>query len=276
MRTSTPSFNNLFKNPLTNLILLLAIALVLLFAPFKQVQHIKMACAAPIRPLQWATCFCSNSASNFFHKLISTWRDSPAKKQLEEQVSCLKNKITEQQETIYRLQNKLNLLSKPPSENKNAKLNPIPADIIGYDTSSFRKCITINAGSKHGVKPNDIVVANNALIGKITTVSGWNSIVQLITDPASRIPGRVFQTRELVIVQGNATPLCQLKYVPRWAKIKKGDDILSSDVGGFYPPSLPIATVIENEIKGGALFQSVKVLPKVDILKIENVLVLPN
>ncbi|MEK7750123.1 MAG: rod shape-determining protein MreC, partial [Planctomycetota bacterium] len=106
--------------------------------------------------------------------------------------------------------------------------------------------------------------------------SGGSSVVQLITDPASRIPGRVLQTREQVIIEGNATGFCQLKYVPRWAKLKKGDDIISSDIGGFYPPSLPIATVVETAVKGGDLFQSVKVLPKVNISKIEQVLVIIN
>jgi len=37
---------------------------------------------------------------------------------------------------------------------------------------------------------------------------------------------------------------------------------------------LPIATVVETEVKGGDLFQSVKVLPRVNISKIEHVLVL--
>jgi len=276
MRTSTPSFSSLIKTPLATIIILLAISLVLLFLPSNISNHIRRTCVAPIRPLQWATCFCSNSASNFFDKIISTWQDAQVKKQLEQQVSQFKNKIIEQQDTIYKLQNKLQALSKFQAENKSIKTNVIPADIIGYDASNFRKSITINAGSKHGVKPNDIVVSNNALVGKVATVSGRSSVIQLITDPASRIPGRILQTREQVIVEGNATGFCHLKYVPRWAKLKKGDEIVSSDIGGFYPPSLPIATVIENEITGGALFQTVKVLPKVDISKIESVLIITN
>ncbi|MEK6635072.1 MAG: rod shape-determining protein MreC [Planctomycetota bacterium] len=276
MRTSTPSFSSLIKTPLATIIILLAISLVLLFLPSNISNHIRMTCVAPIRPLQWATCFCSNSASNFFDKIISTWQDAQVKKQLEQQVSQFKNKIIEQQDTIYKLQNKLQALSKFQAENKSIKTNVIPADIIGYDASNFRKSITINAGSKHGVKPNDIVVSNNALVGKVATVSGRSSVIQLITDPASRIPGRILQTREQVIVEGNVTGFCHLKYVPRWAKLKKGDEIVSSDIGGFYPPSLPIATVIENEITGGALFQTVKVLPEVDISKIESVLIITN
>lgn len=235
-----------------------------------------MTCVAPVRPLQWATCFCSNSASIFFDKIISTWQDAHVKKQLDEQVSSLKNKIIEQQDAIYKLQNKLHILSNFQAENKNNKTPSIAADIIGYDTSNFRKSVIINAGSKHGVKPNNIVVSNNALVGRVTTVSGGSSTVRLITDPASRIPGRVLQTREQVIVEGNSGIFCQLKYVPRWAKLKKGDVIISSDIGGLYPPSLPIATVVENETKGGALFQSVKALPQVDISKIESVLVIMN
>lgn len=274
MRTSIPSFCNIIKNPLATVITLLVISLVLLFLPPNLSNRIKMTCGAPMRPLQWATCFCSNSASNFFDKLISAWQDGHTKKHLEEQVSQFKNKIIEQQDTIYKLQNKLDVLSRFQAENKNTKTTLIAADIIGYDTSNFRKSITINAGSKHGVKLNDIVISDNALVGKIVSISGGSCIVQLITDPASRVPGRILQTREQVIVEGNATGFCQLKYVPRWAKLKKGDDIVSSDIGGFYPPSLPVATVLENETKGGALFQSVKVLPRVDILKIEGVLVI--
>jgi rod shape-determining protein MreC len=174
------------------------------------------------------------------------------------------------------LQDKLGSLSKFQTENKNIKTNLIPADIIGYDTSNFRKNVTINVGSKHGVKPNDLVVSNSALVGRITKVSGGSSIVQLITDPASRVPGRVLQTREQVIVEGNSGGFCSLKYVPQWAKLKKGDEIVSSDIGGVYLPSLPIATIVENEIKGGSLFQSVKALPKVNISKIESVLVITN
>ena len=275
MRTATPSFSDLIKNPIAAIIILLAISLSFLFLPPKLSNRIKMTCVVPMRPLQWATCFCSNSASNFLDKVFSGWRNAHVKKQLEEKVSEFKNKIIEQQDTIYKLQSKLHTLSEFPAENKN-KTKPIPADIIGYDSLTFRKSITVNAGSKHGVKPNDIVVSNNALVGKVVLVSGGSSVVQLITDPASRIPGRVLQTREQVIIEGNATGFCQLKYVPRWAKLKKGDDIISSDIGGFYPPSLPIATVVETEVKGGALFQSVKVLPKVNISKIEHVFVIIN
>lgn len=198
------------------------------------------------------------------------------KQRLEDQVSLYKNKLLEQQDTIYKLENKLYMLAKFQTENKNSKTTLIPADIVGYDTSNFRKSITINAGSKHGVKQDDIVVSNNALVGRVTMVSKGSSVVQLITDPASRIPGRVVQTREQVLLEGNATAFCQLKYVPRWAKLKKGDDIVSSEIGGVYPPSLPIATVVETEMKGGALFQSVKVAPRVNIANIESVLVVTH
>lgn len=276
MRTSTPSFSNLIKHPLATIITLFVISLVLLFLPPKVSSRIKMTCAAPMRPFQWATCLCSNKASTFVDKVISALHDAHGKKHLEEQVLQFKNKLVEQQDTIYKLQNKLRTLSKFQTENARTKKSPVPADIIGYDTSNFRKSITINVGSKQGVKPNDIVISDHALVGRISAVSGKNSVVQLITDPAARIPGRVVQTREQVIVEGNATAFCKLKYAPRWAKLKKGDDIVTSDIGGLYPPSLPIATVVEHESKSGALFQSVKVLPRVNISKIESVLVITN
>lgn len=276
MRTSTPSFTNLIRNSVVTIIILLAASLFLLFSPTKYSYRIKTTCVAPIRPFQWATCFCSNIVSDFFENIFSNWRDAQAKKQLVEQVSTLKNTITEQQDVLYKLQNKLSLVSRFQAENKPGKATFIPADIIGYDASNFRKSIVINAGQKQGVKDNDVVMSNNALIGRVVTVNGGNSVVQLITDPSSRVPGRVLQTREQVIVEGNASALCQLKYVPRAAKLKKGDDIVSSDIGGLFPPSLPIATIVEISTKGGNLFQSVKAQPKVNIANIESVIVLTN
>jgi len=276
MRTSTPSFTNLIRNPVVTIIILLAISLFLLFSPITFSSRIKTTCVVPIRPFQWAACFCSNTVSDFFENIFSTWRDVQAKRELEEQVSALKNIITEQQDALYKLQNKLNLVSRFQAENKPGKTTFIPADIIGYDSSNFRKSIVISAGQKQGIKCNDVVIANNALIGRVVTVNSGSSVVQLITDPASRVPGRVLQTRDQVIIEGNASSLCQLKYVPRAAKLKKGDDIVSSDIGGQYPPSLPIATISEISTKGGNLFQSVKVQPKVDIAKIESVIVLAN
>lgn len=254
----------------------MATSLLLLFLPLKFSNRIKMTCVAPIRPLQWATCFCSNSASNFFDKIISSWQTTQGKKNLEHQVLQFKNKLIEQQDTIYKLENRLRTLLKFQAENNIIKKSPIPADIIGYDASSFRKNIIINVGAKHGIKPDNIVISDNALVGKVISVSGSNSVVQLITDPASRIPGRVVQTREQVILEGDGTVFCKLKYVPRWAKLNKGDDIVTSDIGGFYPVSLPVATVVENKTKSGALFQSVKVLPRVNISKMESVLVIQN
>ncbi|MCF6147522.1 MAG: rod shape-determining protein MreC [Candidatus Kuenenia sp.] len=202
------------------------------------------------------------------------WQEQEAKTELENEAFELRNKIIELQDINYKLQEKLSSVSEFQKEQKISKSKIIPADIIGYDTSIFRRSITINVGTKDGVTDNNIVVTDNALVGLIAAAGQRTSLVQLVTDPASRIPGKILQTRDQVIVEGNASPYCQLKYVPRWTKIKTGDSIVSSDIGSFYLSSLPIATVIENETKGGALFQSVKVLPMVNITKIENVLVI--
>lgn len=235
-----------------------------------------MSCILPVRPIQWSLCLCSNSVSNFFHKVLFLLDGEQTKKKYEAEIEHCNNKIIEQQDTIYRLQNKIYNLVKLHNEYRGFKSKTIPAEIIGYDTSLFRKNITINIGSKHGIKQNHIVVANNALVGRISSVDFSTSTVQLITDPASRIPGKVLRTREQVIIEGNASHFCTLKYVPRWTKLKKGDDIVTSNIGGFYLSSLPVATVIEYEKKGGALFQYVKVLPKVNILNLESVLVIVN
>lgn len=274
MRTSKPNFNEILSRPFTITTLVLTISLLLLFLPLNVSNGIKMACVMPVRPFQWATCLSSNTASDFFHRIAYIWTENETNTERENEVAVLKNKIIELQDTNYKLQDKLSAVSDFHKEQKKTKSHIIPADIIGYDTSIFRRSITINVGIKHGVKDNNVVVAKNALVGVISVAGARTSQVRLITDPASRIPGRILRTRDQVIIEGNASPYCQLKYVPRWTTLKKSDKVVTSDVGSFYIASLPIATVIENETKGGALFQSVKALPLVNISKIENVLVI--
>lgn len=137
-----------------------------------------MACVMPVRPFQWATCLSSNTASDFFHRIAYIWAEDETNTERENEVAELKNKIIELQDTNYKLQDKLSAVSEFHKEQKKTKSHIIPADIIGYDTSIFRRSITINVGIKHGVKDNNVVVAKNALVGVISVAGARTSQVR--------------------------------------------------------------------------------------------------
>ncbi|MFQ5688302.1 MAG: rod shape-determining protein MreC, partial [Candidatus Scalindua sp.] len=151
---------------------------------------------------------------------------------------------------------------------------PIVADIIGFDVSNFRKSIIVDVGKKQGVSVGDVVVFGNSLVGRITAIGNSSGRVMLITDPASNVPSRFLKSRTRGIVQGTADGKCMMKYVPRQIKVDRPEKVISSGIGGVFPKSLYIGNVVEVKQKSASLFKDIKITPRIDISKIENVLVI--
>ena len=76
------------------------------------------------------------------------------------------------------------------------------------------------------------------------------------------------------MVVGTGKEQCQIKYVPNNAKIKVGDRVLSSGLGGIFPKGLFIGKVSQVVKKKQGLFQEITLAPGSDLSKLEEVLVL--
>ncbi|MDP3013913.1 MAG: rod shape-determining protein MreC, partial [Candidatus Subteraquimicrobiales bacterium] len=60
------------------------------------------------------------------------------------------------------------------------------------------------------------------------------------------------------------------------SKVKKGDVIITSGLGGVYPKGIYVGKVVETKVRPNSLFKDVKIESKVDFLKVELVLVITN
>ena len=56
--------------------------------------------------------------------------------------------------------------------------------------------------------------------------------------------------------------------------VYKTDEVISSGIGGIFPKSLYIGSVVEVKQKNANLFKSIKIQPRIDISRIEHVLVI--
>ncbi|MBM15676.1 MAG: rod shape-determining protein MreC, partial [Nitrospina sp.] len=63
------------------------------------------------------------------------------------------------------------------------------------------------------------------------------------------------------------------KFVPNSVKIKAGDQVLSSGLGGIFPKGLVIGTVSKVIKKKQDLFQEIILSPSPDFSKLEEVLI---
>ena len=249
------------------------ISISLLIIPESITNNIKVTVASPLAPVQKIISQTSNFFKNEFRKLAVLAKASDEKDDLEKEVFLLKNKITKQQDIINVFKKKLEIVSEY-KKNIDDNEKPIVADIIGYDVSNFRKSIIIDVGKKQGVSVGDVVVFGNALVGRISAIGNSSGRVMLITDPASNVPSRFLKSRTQGIVQGTANGKCMMKYVPRQIKVDKPEKVISSGIGGVFPKSLYIGKVVEVKQKSANLFKDIKIIPRIDISKIEHVLVI--
>ena len=255
--------------------LFIILSFLLLFIPEDLSNHIKLTTASPLAPVQKTISRTANFFSNGVHKVFSIFRSAAENKMLKEKIFNLQNEIIKQQNFITLLNQKLNTVSKF-QKNWNKEEKPFIANIIGYETSNFRRSILIDIGKKHGVSINDVVVFETALVGRISASGISTSRVMLITDPASNVPSRFLKSRIQGIVQGESNALCSIKYIPRNTSVEEGDKVISSGIGGIFPQSLYIGDVVTVKEKSAQLFKEVTLKPRIDISKLEYVLVVKN
>jgi rod shape-determining protein MreC len=100
--------------------------------------------------------------------------------------------------------------------------------------------------------------------------------VQLITDPVSAAGALMQRTRVTGIVVGNLGAGLRVRYLPLLADVVVGDEVVTSGMGGIFPKGIPVGRVTAVERTSGALFQEAVLQPKVDLGRLEEVVVLMN
>jgi len=150
------------------------------------------------------------------------------------------------------------------------------ATVIGYDTSPFLKYVIINRGSDDGLRRGLPVVTYQGLVGRVAAVTAGAARVQLITDPASHINVRVQPSQAEAVVNGQVTGDVSLENIPQDASVQTGDLILTSGLGGNYPPNIIIGQITGVRKRDYDLFQTASVQLVVDYSHLEIVLVIIN
>lgn len=148
------------------------------------------------------------------------------------------------------------------------------AAVIGLDPSPFLHYVMINAGSNDGVLRGMPVVTDKGLIGRVDAVIADAARVQLITDPASKVNVRLQNAETKASLVGSVTGDVTLDLIPQDILIEPGDLVLTSGLGGGYPPDLIIGQVVN--VRSRDLFQQATVQPVVDFNRLPIVLVIIN
>jgi rod shape-determining protein MreC len=150
------------------------------------------------------------------------------------------------------------------------------AAVIGRDPSPFLQYIIINRGSNSGILRGMPVVTNQGLVGRVDAVIADAARIQLITDPASNVNVRLQNAEVDASLVGSVTGDVELQLVPQDITIEPGDLVLTSGLGGGYPPDLIVGQIVDVHTRDFDLFQQASIQPVVDFTRLQIVLVIVN
>lgn len=198
---------------------------------------------------------------------VNSLRDENARLRIENE--ALNNKVTQLQQdaqTVNDLQQALKIVQSSTSETR------IAASVVVIDNTPFTDVVGINRGSSSGIKVGMVVLsAQGTLMGTVISVNSDSAFVRKITDSKSKVNAHDLESKSDGIVQG--TPNRGLTFNLSQADIKVGDTIVTSGLGGNYPPGIPIGKVTAVSGTSQDLFRQVTVEPGVRLSTTTTVLV---
>jgi len=150
------------------------------------------------------------------------------------------------------------------------------AAVIGKDPSPFLSYVIINIGSDQGILPGMPVVTDKGLVGRVDAVITEGARVQLVTDAASAVNVQLQSSKTEAMLIGSVTGDLSLDMISQDATVTIGDVVLTSGLGGSYPPNLLVGQVISVRKQATELFQQADIQPNVDFNQLSYVLVITN
>ena len=265
---------NLFtpKN-LRNLILIIVIAGVLILAISGYLTPLFSLSVSPLISAQSWISERYLAFSDFF----GSPRDMAT---LREENITLRNEVAQLQSEIISLQENLAQADILYTLLDFARNNPDheyeAATVIGREISPYLQYIIIDKGSNDGIRYGMPVVTQQGLVGRIDAVISDAARVQLITDAGSAVNIRLKTANVEGQVNGSITGEISLAMVPVGAQVDIGEVILTSGLGGTYPPNIFVGQVVSMQSRQNALFQTGSVQPIVDFSTLSAVLVITN
>jgi rod shape-determining protein MreC len=239
-----------------------------------QERVIRVWTQALARFVQSPVAYATAGVSNFYNSLAGMRSAQSENDRLKQRVQQLEIEARETKELSTENKRLKDLLDLKES----SSYNVLPAQIIGRDASVWFNTAIINRGSIDGVKLNMPIVVNGGLVGRVTAVSPLTAQIDLITHDKSglgAIIGELGNSNALGVVRGTGkSELLEMKYVPGYIEVKKGDIVYTTGQDGIYPPGLKLGEVVEVRTGSATVPHQIKIRPSASISGIQEVAVL--
>lgn len=150
----------------------------------------------------------------------------------------------------------------------------LPAQVIAFGPAQgFAWTVTLDVGSRNGVKVDQDVVNGRGLVGRVVATTSSTSTVALLVDATATVGARIESSMEVGFLNGTGDPRSlELQLLDPFAPVAVGDRLVSFGVkGGAYVPGIPLGTITEVQGTPGQLTRVAKVEPFVDVTSLDLV-----
>jgi len=135
----------------------------------------------------------------------------------------------------------------------------------------------IDRGSSHGLRVNMPVLANGALVGRISRVWPYSAQVESIIDDRSSVTAKVLRSNHVGSISGDVElmmeGLVRMDFTSLDVDVAVGDVIYTSALSSFYPPGLLIGHVVDVTLDSRGMTRAI-VRPAADFTPVSFVLVI--
>jgi rod shape-determining protein MreC len=135
--------------------------------------------------------------------------------------------------------------------------NPVAANVITYDNTDTFNIFTIDAGTESGVVRDSVVICGDGLVGRVlSSDKGWSKVVS-ITDENNKIGFQVTEKKGgkdvsfLGVCAGDGEGNLIGSLLDEEGFALKGDEAVTSGLGGIYPAGITIGKVTKGVLATG-------------------------
>ena len=160
----------------------------------------------------------------------------------------------------------------------NRQFNLIEAEVINNSLRKTKNYITINKGSKDGIKEGMGVISNSGIVGKVKYVSDNFSTIISLLNTSFFVSSLIQESGILSSVNWDGSDPTKLKllYVPKHLDIVEGSDIVSSSFNSIYPKGILIGKVISINRDVNSNFYDIDISSSQNFYSISKVYVINN
>ena len=263
------------KHVLITCVVLCFVLIAISFKFEKQLSPVKSVVGVVFTPMQKSVNVLGSGISNkfkVFNKLKTLTKENQALREEIEEIRGENRLLQQQHGELENLRELYNM------KGNYSDLPTVAARIISKDPTNWYGTLTMDKGSKDGIKVNMNVIAKDGLVGIISEVGHNYSKIRTIIDDKSNVTSVFLKSTQTCNVAGDITIMTtgkvKVESVSKDIKVKDGDALYTAYDSLKYHSGILIGYVNDVKTDSNNVTQSGTLTPVVDFADLETVLVI--